>query len=751
MNSNDSQNSASQNSASPNSASQNSASDSNASVSHSDQASQAPIVQTLLDEHGIATLLWDTPGRSQNVFNQASMDAFMAAFDAAAGDKSVRGIIVTSGKKDYVAGADLEAVKAITAGGKTAAELNKTVGSLSLYFRRMETCGKPVVAAINGTALGGGFELALACHHRVMVDEARAKVGLPESSLGLLPAAGGTQRLPRMLGIQASLPLLMEGKQLGPAEALKAKVVDELAPASELLERSRAWILRNPTAHVQPWDQKNFEIPGGGPQGAAANTFMVANALYAEKTFGNYPAGKAILSCVFEGARTTLDAGLEIEKRYFIQLLLDPTAGAMVRTLFLSLQDANKLVRRPQGIERRPPTRIGVLGAGLMGAGIAFVAAEKGINVVVLDTTEEKAAGAVDYARTRIDKAIAKRRSTEAIKATTLARIHPTSRFEDLEGCDLVIEAVFEDRGVKAEVSRKAEAVLGPDAIIGSNTSTLPITGLAEAVQRQENFIGLHFFSPVEKMALVEVIRARQTSDRCLAWALDAVQALGKTPIVVNDSRGFYTSRVFGTYITEGMAMLTEGIVPALIENAGKASGMPMPPLNLADEVGLALMYQVGVQTRKDLGDAAPANPSQGVLKKLVQEAGRVGKRTGQGFYTYSGEGKRLWTGLRELFPSAPVQPSVPELVERFLYVQALEAARCMDQGVLLAVEDADVGAILGWGFAPYTGGPLSYIDRIGVKAFVARADALAALYGERFAPPALLREMAQTGRKFNA
>ncbi len=707
-------------------------------------------IQTTQKESGVTILTWDMPGRSQNVFNQSSLEDFSLAFEAAVGDENIKGIIIASAKKTYIAGADLETLNEMAFGGKIAEELNESVGALSVILRKMETCGKAVVAAISGTALGGGFELALACHRRMVADNPSIKVGLPEATLGLLPGAGGTQRLPRMIGVTPSLPLLLEGKQLRPEAALKAGVIDEIVPAENLLESAEAWILENPDAHTQPWDRKRFKVPGGGMEAPTTlQTLMVSNAMFAAKTYGNYPAGKAILSCIFEGLRTTLDAGLEIEKRYFLKLLLEPTAGAMIRTLFLSLTDANKLVRRPEGIEKRVPKRIGVLGSGLMGSGIAFVAAKAGLDVVVLDLSVEKAHGAIRYASERLDKAIAKKRSTEEKKAAVLARIKASSDYADLSEADLIIEAVFEDREVKAKVTAAADAVVDENCIFGSNTSTLPITGLAEASSRPENFIGLHFFSPVERMQLVEVIRAEKTSDRALAWALDLVQAIGKTPIVVNDFRGFYTSRVFGTYITEGSIMLREGIKPALIENAGAQSGMPMPPLSLADEVGLGLMYQVGLQTKKDLGDAAPENPSQEVLEKLVRDNERSGKRSAKGFYDYEEKGKRLWGGLAELYPPKQDQPGAADLVERFLYVQAIEAARCMDEGVLLAKEDADVGAIMGWGFAPYTGGPLSFIDRVGLANFVARADSLADRLGPRFSPPKLLRTMAEQGDSF--
>ena len=700
------------------------------------------------DADGIVTLTWDLPGRSQNVLNQASMDAFDAALKAAAADESVTGIVVTSAKKAFIAGADLKMLEEIAAGNQTAEALNESVGELSRIIRRMETCGKPVVAAISGTALGGGMEVCLGCHHRIVSDDVRITLGFPEATLGLLPGAGGTQRLPRMIGIQASMPLLLEGKKLRPQAALKVGMVDAVVPAETLLEAAKAWIRTTPKA-IQPWDEKGFKVPGGDPSDAkVGQTFMVANAMFAAKTFGNYPAGKAILSCLWEGLRLDIDSGLKVEGRYMVQLLLDPVAGNMIRTLFMSLQDANKLARRPKGPAKAQPKRIGVLGAGLMGSGIAFVTAKAGIDCVVIDTDEARAAGAMSYAETRLDKAIARKRSTPEKKAALLARIHPTTDYSALAGCDLVIEAVFEDRAVKAEVTQRAEAHLSESAFIASNTTTLPITGLAEAATRPHNVIGLHFFSPVERMPLVEVIRAEQTSDETLAHALDYVQAIGKTPIVVNDSRGFYTSRVFGTYITEGMVMLQEGIKPALIENAGKRSGMPMPPLGLADEVGLGLMYQVGQQTRADLGDAAPHNPSTAVLERMVSTHDRTGKRQGAGFYDYRPDGKSLWAGLADLYPHRD-QPSVDDLVERFLFAQAIEAARCMDQGILLAAADADVGAVMGWGFAPYTGGPLSYIDTLGAAAFVARANALTEKHGDRFSPPPLLRDMAASGGRF--
>jgi 3-hydroxyacyl-CoA dehydrogenase/enoyl-CoA hydratase/3-hydroxybutyryl-CoA epimerase len=701
------------------------------------------------DENGVVTLTFDMPDRAQNVFNQGSIDALGAAIARVTEDADCTGVIVTSAKKDFIAGADLNTVEDMAKGGRSAEELHAGAGALGDILRKLETAGKPVVAAINGTALGGGFEVCLACHHRIVADSSRIKLGLPEATLGLLPGAGGTQRLPRIIGVQASLPLLMEGKPLRPGKALKTGIVHQVVPAAELMDAARAWLATGPSA-TQPWDVRGFKIPHGGPD-EVANIFMVASAIYAEKTYGNYPAGKAILSSVHEGIKLDIDSALAVEKRYFVSLLLDPVAGAMIRTLFLNMQKAQKLVRRPEGFERRPPKKIGVLGAGLMGAGIAYSSAKAGIQVVLLDRDQASADKGKGYSAKREEKAISRKRSTPEKMARILEHIHATADYADLAGCELIVEAVFEDRDVKATVTQQAVAVVGDTAVFGSNTSTLPITGLAEASPHPERFIGLHFFSPVEKMPLVEVIVARQTSEETLAWALDYVQALGKTPIVVNDSRGFYTSRVFGTYLTEGIVMLSEGIVPALIENAGKASGMPMPPLGLADQVGLQLMHQVGVQTKADLGDATPHNPSTPVLEKLVVDGGRFGAKNGKGFYDYGEDGKRLWAGISDLYTPADTQPTSDDLVERFLFVQAIEAARCVDAGVLRAIEDADIGAILGWGFSAYTGGPLSFIDGMGVAAFVARADELAEAYGERFSPPPLLRTMVVDGHCFYA
>jgi 3-hydroxyacyl-CoA dehydrogenase / enoyl-CoA hydratase / 3-hydroxybutyryl-CoA epimerase len=541
----------------------------------------------------------------------------------------------------------------------------------------------------------------------------------------------------------------MEGKQLNPIKALKAGLVDAVVAQEDLISSAKTW-LRTDATSSQAWDKKGASIPGGSPADPKLKQmFMVATAMFQEKTFGNYPAGAAILSCLYEGLSSPFDVGLKIETRYFVSLLTGKVAPNMVRTLFLSLQEANKLIRRPAGVPKAEFKKIGVLGAGLMGAGIANTSAKNGIDVVLIDREQSLADKGKAHAANLMDRSIAKGRATEEKKEALLARISPTTNYEALADCDLVIEAVFEDRKVKADVTQRAETTLSSEALFASNTSTLPITGLAAASSRPENFIGLHFFSPVEKMPLIEVIRGEKTSDACLAKVLDFVRQINKTPIVVNDSRGFYTSRVFGTYITEGMAMLSEGIHPAVIERAGQVAGMPMPPLGLADEVGLALMHQVGLQTKEDLGDAHTPNPASPILEKMVVGLDRTGKKSGSGFYAYDGDEKRLWPELAVHFPIRDAQPSLKEVVQRYLYAQAIEAARCMEEEVLLAAADADVGAIMGWGFAPYTGGPLCYIDTIGAGAFVECAEKLALAHGSRFSVPELLRSMAKEGRKF--
>ncbi|AIP22484.1 3-hydroxyacyl-CoA dehydrogenase [Burkholderia pseudomallei] len=706
------------------------------------------MIDYTLDDDGIATLSWNLPARSQNVLNGESCEAFFAAAARALQDAAVKGMLVTSAKPDFIAGGDLEWLQA----SDSAETLFARTCELHRALRALETGGKPVAIAMPGSALGGGLEIALAGHYRVAADNPKARFGLPEVTLGLLPGGGGTQRLPRLVGVQASLPLLLEGKRLKAADALAAGILHAVVPAGEEIAAACAWLLdASRRTATQPWDAKGFRIPGGAlTHPSVQQVFMAANALARQKTYGNYPAVASILSCVYEGLLTDLDTGLKTEARYFVKAVLSPEAKAMIRTLFFGMNEANKLAARPAGVPTQRYRKVGVLGAGMMGAGIAYVSAKAGLDVVLIDTGEEAAARGKDYSRKLVDKQVQRGRLAREKADALLAKIVPTTDFARLDGAQLVIEAVFEDRAIKADVTRRSEAVLAPDALFASNTSTLPITGLAQASARPANFIGLHFFSPVDKMPLVEVIVGRDTSEATLARALDYVKTIGMTPIVVNDSRGFYTSRVFSTYVLEGLAMLAEGVAPALIENAGLLAGMPVGPLALTDEVSSELIHKITRQTRADLGDAYVARPGEDVAARMV-ELGRLGRKAGLGYYDYpaSGGKKALWPGLAQEFPLAAEQPDVAALIERLVTVQAVETARCLEERVLTTARDADVGAILGWGFPAFRGGPASYIHGVGVDAFVATCDRLAARHGARFAAPALLREMAAQGRSF--
>lgn len=708
------------------------------------------MIDTRIDADGIATITWNMAERSMNVLSEASIAAFSEAVEKALGDGAVKGVIVTSAKADFIAGADL----AMLQKSSDPAEMLKNGGAMQKLFRAMEKSGKPFVAAINGTALGGGLEICLACHRRIAADNPKALIGLPEVLVGLLPGGGGTQRLPRMIGLRQALPYLLEGRKVDPARALKDGLVDEVVAPDRLLAAARDWALAaKPEQLVKPWDAKGFKLPGGAVNSPAGQqTFVAGNAMLHAKTWGNYPAPRNIMSCVYEGCQVDIDTGLRIETRYFIQCALSPEAKNMIRSLFFSIGDANKLASRPKGVAAQTYRRIGVLGAGMMGAGIAYAAATAGIEVVLLDTSLEAAEKGKAYSAGLLEKKVGQKRLSPAARDETLSRIRPTVDFTDLKGAELVVEAVFENRDIKAEVTRKAEAAIGAGAIFASNTSTLPITGLAEASVRPEDFIGLHFFSPVDRMPLVEIIRGKKTSDACLARAMDFVKKIRKTPIVVNDSRGFYTSRVFGTYVAEGLALLGEGVAPALIENAGRQAGMPVGPLALADEVSLDLMHKVRKQTKADLGDAYRAGPGDEVTTRMVEKLGRIGKKAGKGFYDYPAGGrKQLWSGLKDQFPPAANQPSLEEVKKRLMYVQSVETARCMEEKVVLDPRDADVGSILGWGFAPFQGGTISQIHTLGIGRFVAECDLLAQAHGHRFAPPKLLRDMAASGQSFYA
>jgi 3-hydroxyacyl-CoA dehydrogenase / enoyl-CoA hydratase / 3-hydroxybutyryl-CoA epimerase len=699
-----------------------------------------------VDRDGVALLVIDVPNRPMNVLTPEFMGELDAAIGEAAADEGVKGVVIASGKSSFIAGADLKDLVSVFARGQTAAEIYAFARSFSALFRKLETCGKPLVAAINGTALGGGLELCLACHHRVALDTPKTKLGLPEVQIGLLPGAGGTQRLPRMIGIEKALPLMVEGTHLEPAKAHALGIVEELAGSEEeLIAKARQWILEHGDP-VQPWDKKGFKFPGGAgaSRPATAQTFMVGAALVAQKTMHNYPAPIAILSCVYEGSIVPIDKGLDIESQYFVELLTGPVARNMIRTLFVDKGAADKLARRPKAVEKVPVQKLGVLGAGMMGAGIAYVSALAGMDVVLLDTDQANAEKGKGYSKSLLEKRVSRGKMAAAQAEEVLGRILPTTDYAELAGCELVIEAVFEDREIKRGVTSRAEAVIPEASVFASNTSTLPITGLAEASVRPANFIGIHFFSPVDKMPLVEIIVGKQTGETAIARALDYVQQIRKTPIVVNDSRGFYTSRVFGTYVKEGVAMLAEGVKPALIENAAKMAGMPVGPLAVSDEVTLDLSYKIMKQTRKDLGEAYQPHPADAVITRFHDELKRLGKRYGAGFYAYpEGGRKHLWPGLAEIYPPAPEQPDVEAVKKRLLYIQSLETARCLEEGVVTDPADADVGSIFGWGFPAWTGGTASLIDTVGIDVFLAECDRMADAFGEHYRPSQWLRARA--------
>ena len=715
-----------------------------------------------VDSDGVAIVTWDLENRSMNVLNAQSVNEYRDIVEKLVKDDQVKGIIIASAKEAFIAGADLTSNDTFNfdkiGEDKVAAAqtIYDGVMNLNKLFRTMETSGKPFVAAINGHALGGGLEICLACHYRVAIDNDRIQIGQPEAKIGLIPGAGGTQRVPRLAGVtQDVMGFLLAGNPVTPKKAMSMGLINEIVEKDMLIEASKKYILDNGKA-VQPWDEKGFRLPSGAPYTPKGMMIWAAASSSLRKmSYGNYPAQKAILSALYEGVQVPIDAGLRIEARQMTKVIMDPVSRNMVRSLFVNMQALNKGARRPKDFEKYNVKKVGILGAGLMGAGIAYVTAKAGIEVILIDQNQEGADKGKDYSVKLLDKALSRKKTTEEKKEKLLGLITPTTDYAKLNGADLIIEAVFENRDIKADVTAKAESQISETAVFGSNTSTLPITGLAKNSSRPANFIGVHYFSPVEKMPLVEIIMGKETSQETLAKTMDYVQKIKKTAIVVNDSRGFFTSRVFGTYTGEGMEMLAEGINPALIENAGKMTGMPMAPLALMDAVALDLAYKVGVQTKKDYeseGKEFPISEPQKVLEEFVEKQGRLGKKNNKGFYEYPENGKKfLWPELFKLYDQIEDQPDVEILKQRLLYIQALETAKCYEENVLTDVRDADIGAILGWGMAPWTGGPLSFIDMVGIKEFVAEADKLAQKYGDRFTPCKMLRDMAEKNESFHS
>ena len=710
------------------------------------------------DADGVATITWDVASKSMNVMSTEAFMALNGLIDQALADGAVKGVIITSGKKDFAGGMDLNVIAKMRAGGAEA--IFDGVMQMHHVLRKIERAGmdpktlkggKPIVAALPGTALGIGLELPLSCHRIIAADNAKAKIGLPEIMVGIFPGAGGTTRLARKLGAMMAAPFLLEGKLSSPKEAKAAGIIDEVVAPEALLARAKEWVLSATDADlVKPWDAKGYKMPGGAPYHPAGfMTFVGASAMVHSKTMGVYPAAKALLAAVYEGALVPFDTALKIEARHFTSVLMNPSSTAMIRSLFINKEALEKGANRPK-VADMAVKKLGVIGAGMMGAGIAYVAANAGIEVVLIDAAQEAADRGKAHSEGILDKGMKRGKVTADKKAEVLSRITATTDYAALAGADLIVEAVFEDPKIKAEVTAKVEAAVGPDCIYATNTSTLPITGLAAASKRPEQFIGIHFFSPVDKMMLVEIIRGKATGEKAVAKALDFVRQIRKTPIVVNDARFFYANRCIIPYINEGIRMVAEGVEPALVENAAKLVGMPLGPLQLVDETSIDLGVKIAKATKAAMGADYPDEAVDHVIFWMAEQ-GRLGKKTNAGFYAYSDKGERLglWDGLEAKYPLDKAQPSLADVQHRLLFAQVLEAVRALEEGVLTDIREGDVGAILGWGFAPWSGGPFSWLDMIGAARAVEICRGLTAQFGPRFHAPALLREMADKGETF--
>ncbi|UWR04160.1 enoyl-CoA hydratase/isomerase family protein [Ruegeria conchae] len=714
------------------------------------------------DADGVAFITWDVPGKSMNVLSREAFTLVGDLIDQALADDEIKGIVITSGKEgSFAGGMDLSTLATIRqeAGDEPAQALFDFVMSGHNILRRLELAGmdpkskkggKPVACAINGTCAGIGTEIALACHHRVMTSNPKSKIGLPEILLGIFPGGGGTMRYSRMVGAMAAAPVLLEGKMMDSKKAKGAQLIDTVA--DDPVAAAKEWVLNAKDADlVKPWDAKGYKMPGGAPYHPAGfMTFVGASAMVNGKTQGAFPAAKALLSSIYEGALVDFDTALKIEARWFTNVLMNPSSSAMIRSLFLNKEALEKGAVRPKDVPDQRVKKIGVLGAGMMGAGIALVSAQAGMEVVLIDRDQEAADKGKAYSEAYLDKGIKRGKVTAEKKEAMLGQITATPDLEHLKGCDLIIEAVFEDPSVKAEMTKRVEAIIPEDCIFASNTSTLPITDLAKASVRPEQFIGIHFFSPVEKMFLVEIIKGKETGDRAVAKALDYVRQIRKTPIVVNDARFFYANRCIIPYINEGARMITEGVSPILIDNAARQLGFPVGPIQLTDETSIDLGAKIARATKAAMGDAYPDSPSDDLIF-WMEEQGRLGRKANAGFFDYDDKGKRVeyWKGLQDKYPLAAEQPDLIEVQERLMFAQVLEAVRALEEGVLEDIREGDVGAILGWGFAPWSGGPLSWLDIIGTPYASERCDQLTEAYGERFACPPLLREMAEKGQSF--
>lgn len=715
------------------------------------------------DADGVATIVWDVKSKSMNVLSLEGWGELDGLVTQALADEAVKGVIITSGKPDsFAGGMDLNVIARMKAeaGDNPAKGLMDGLMRSHGILRKIERAGmdpktlkggKPIVAALPGTALGIGLEIPLSCHRIIAADNPKAKIGLPEIMVGIFPGMGGTTRLVRKMGAMAAAPFLLEGKLSDPKAAKAAGLIDEVVAPAELLARAKEWVLSAKDADlVKPWDAKGYKMPGGAPYHPAGfMTFVGANAMVHGKTMGVYPAAKALLGAVYEGAMVPFDTALKIEARHFTAVLMNPSSAAMIRSLFINKEALEKGANRPEAPDQSVK-KVGILGAGMMGAGIAYVSAQAGIEVVLIDRDQAAADKGKSYSEGILDKGMARKKVTPEKKEQVLGRITATPDLNALKGCDLIVEAVFEDPAVKAEMTAKVEAVIGEDCIFASNTSTLPITMLAKASKRPEQFIGIHFFSPVDKMMLVEIIRGKATGDVAVAKALDFVRQIRKTPIVVNDARFFYANRCIIPYINEGIRMVAEGVEPALIENAAKLVGMPLGPLQLVDETSIDLGVKIAKATKAAMGDAYPDGAVDEVLFWMADQ-GRMGKKANAGFYAYDEAGKRqgLWEGLAAQYPVKDDQPDLTEVQQRLLMAQVLEAVRALEEGVLMDIREGDVGAILGWGFAPWSGGPFGWLDIIGAARASEICDDLTARFGARFTTPKMLRDIAAKGEVF--
>ncbi len=716
-----------------------------------------------VDADGIATITWDVPNKSMNVLNIEASQELEALVDKVLADDAVKGAVITSGKADFAGGMDLNVIAKMKemAGDNPAKGLFDGIMGFHQMTRKIERAGmdaktnkggKPIAAALPGTALGIGFEIPLACHRIFAADNPKAKIGLPEILVGIFPGAGGTTRISRKLDMMTGSPILMNGKLSDPQSAKRLGLIDEVVPADELLSSAKAWVKTATDADiVKPWDQKGFKMPGGAPYHPAGfMNYVGASAMIHGKTQGVYPAARAMLSAIYEGAQVPFDTAIKIEARWFTNVLMNPSSSAMIKTIFTNKTALEKGAVRPEGVADMSVKKVGVMGAGMMGAGIAFVSAKVGIDVVLVDRDQEACDRGLASVTDILDQGIKRKKVTEEKKAEILSHINATPDYEALKGCDLIVEAVFEDPAIKATVTKAVEEQLEPSAIFATNTSTLPITELAKASRDDTRFIGIHFFSPVHKMNLVEIIKGANTGPEAVAKALDFVRQIKKTPIVVNDERFFYANRCILPYVNEGITMLAEGVEPALIENAAKLLGMPLGPLQLADEVSIDLSVKIVKATQAALGDDYKGTNAEEILFKLFDED-RMGRKNGAGFYAYDEKGKRtgIWEGLRENWPVSDEQPDLAQVQHRLAMQQVLEAVRSFEDGVLEDIREGDVGAILGWGFMPWSGGPFSWLDIIGADKAVEICDDLTEKFGERFTTPALLRELSKNGETF--